>query len=143
MTLQEERLTFLNDMVYYYGSNVKRRAVFGEPHFRQSKYKTEDGRCCPVGRFIPKEKNPEKLNGSLKNLWISNPENNTRIFVEAVDYVPHKIYMLGPKFLDAVTGLHDTDSYWYKFGLNYLGQMRYNQIVKDYCDIVLDYENYF
>lgn len=146
MRFQDERIQFLNDTVFYYGSDTRRRAIEGEVWCRRSKYRTEDGRCCPVGRFIPKELHPEKLSGSLHNLQYKINEIvyplTKPVCIE--DFIPTKIYLLGLNFLEEVCALHDNDKYWQiRRGLTYSGQWAYKSIISNFCDDFIEYENQF
>lgn len=148
MKLQDQRLQFLNDTVYYFGSDVRRRAIEGPEWCLIPKYKTKDGRCCAIGRHIPAELHPEFLSGSIKTLTYNDTpqDHSNRKLVEMQDFLPEKIYMLGPKFLSAVASLHDNKEYWHSpniAGLSYTGMLYYNKIIREYCSEILDYENYF
>ena len=138
MILQEKRIQFLNDTVYYYGSKPNRRAVVGEEWCRTPKYRTEDGRCCAIGRYIPEHLQPKRLSGSVKNLYLG-----VRKQVMIEHYLPTHIYLLGLNFLTAISVLHDNDFYWNKIGLTYSGQQYYNKIIERFCSDFIEYEDFF
>jgi len=136
----DERLSFLNDTVVYFGSKTWRRSVDGESYCRKPRYKTSDGRCCAIGRHIPAELHPELLDGSLGRLFNVTDRRKT---LDYKNFLPERICLLGINFLNAVSCLHDRDQYWTKTGLSYLGQQYYNWIIKQFCEPYIEYENHF
>lgn len=139
MTLFEERLTFLNDTVVFYGKNTDLRAV--DMHGNGS-YINSDGLCCAIGRHIPPEKRTVYLNGNIERLYLYDPKTNTGNKVDIADYLPEKVLKLGTKFLSAVSILHDSGEFWFDGSLSYSGQRFYNRIVRTFCsnDFHTNYE---
>ncbi len=139
MTIQEARLQFLNDVVFYYGSNINRRAIEGPSYCSIARYKTDNGKKCPIGRLIKDHHKPEELFGSVKHL---KRETDNGVVNECIEkYIPMDVYLLGKNFLNEIQSLHDEDSNWFETGgLTSTGSEKYNYIVKNYCSDYLEYE---
>lgn len=134
-TLQEGRIRFLNDMVYFFGTYPHRRN-------NDKRYKNEQGLKCAIGRYIGDEHKPEELQGSVKNLWRNR--GGEKILEDIYTYLPFEIYELGKNFLSEVQCLYDNDRYWRDGGgLSESGQVYYNAIITQYCSPCLDYEYNF
>jgi hypothetical protein len=145
LKLYEERIGFLHDMIFFYGSNAKRRAMGGGCCYsRHGIYLHPSGLCCAIGRHIPTEKRSMYLTGSINNLFLYDPKTNTDTKVNIENFLPEKIYRLGLDFLTAVAALHDGDVYWNDdVGLTWTGQEAYNRIVRTFCSTKFhtNYEN--
>lgn len=145
MKFQDERLQFLHDTIYYYGTDVSRRSIVGESWCRQPRYRTNDGRSCAIGKHMPVHDDIVNLRGGIKNLGLYIPGKNTEVRVKIEIYLPEKVYMLGLNFLTAIATLHDGDSYWNPIkGLSYSGQEKYHEIVERFCSpFMMNYDDNF
>ncbi len=145
MTFQEERLQFLHDTIYYYGNDPKRRSIIKESWGSHPRYRTIDGRSCAIGRHMSKHDDIVNLRGSIKHLFLYDPQRNTETKVDIQSYLPDKIYMLGLNFLSAVAALHDKNGFWNgTIGLSDNGQNRYHEIVEAFCSpFMVNYDDNF
>ena len=88
------RLEFLEDTVAYYSEDVNRRAVVNGTCC----YRTEDGRCCAIGRFIEDKDYDESF-------------EDHRI-MDIFNKLSQELQSLDKSFLSAVQDLHDDSGCW-------------------------------
>lgn len=120
-TIKQRRLEFLEDTIKFYSEDVKRRAAIDVYEGRsQCFYRTEDGRKCAIGRWIPDDKYNNLMEGEAvcgKNV---------------MSFLPKKISDLESAFLMAVQALHDISSYWTEEGLSDAGINKVGEIKELY-----------
>ena len=119
-----ERVTFLQDVVDYYGDDVRRRSIIGNGIPRLI---TKSGKKSPVGRHLSSsdyfkaiEYHPYTYTGLL-NLYPT--------------LIPEKIKMLGEDFLNRVEILHHCREYWgRKKGMTVLGKAMVERLLREHCE---------
>ena len=118
--LQQKQLDFLEDTVKYYSEDISRRAVKNS----SCRYRTNDGRKCAIGRFIPDDLYNEKI------------EEHCIDEIFKYKCIPDELKELGVNFLRNIQHLHDFDSNWDDCGLSSKGEewvyFIKNKIIKEY-----------
>ena len=118
--LQQKQLDFLEDTVKYYSEDISRRAV----NNYSCRYRTNDGRKCAIGRFIPDDLYNEKI------------EEHSIGEIFKYEFIPDELKELGVNFLYDIQHLHDNDSNWERRGLSSEGEewvyFIKNEIIKEY-----------
>jgi hypothetical protein len=119
--LQQKQLDFLEDTVKYYSEDTSRRAVTISGCYY---YRTDDGRKCAIGRFIPDDLYNEKI------------EEHGIDEIFKYECIPNELKELGVKFLYDIQYLHDNDFNWENCGLSSEGEewvyFIKNEIIKEY-----------
>lgn len=119
--IEKRRLEFLEDTLKYYSEDTNRRAL--DDQGGSCRYKTEDGKKCAIGRFIPDEKYKKSIEGcSVREVMHKN-------------LLSEEILSLGSDFLNSIQGLHDHHDYWIKNGISKKGEKYIEFIKKNYCDV--------